>query len=122
MSRIIPASGIIMWNKVKADPKKWKRPPFPPVGKVEITACARPVPICIEWDTAKETLTIDGKSVRVLFDRGWAFKVRREGIYTAHHTDGLMYDLLSECVNNGPLDTMYYNMLTKAKKICTKAA
>ena len=122
MSRMIPASGIIMWNRVKSDPKTFTRPPFPSVGTVEITACCRPVPMCIGWDTAKETLTIDGKTVKVLFDRGWAFKVRREGIYTAYHTDGLVYDLLSECVNNGPLDTMYYNMLAKAKKICTKAA
>lgn len=120
-------SSKAMWERVKRDPKTDEYPPFPRQGEVEVTAICRHNPIHLTWDCDTSILTIDGKPVRIMHDNGWCYKVRREGIYTSGtfylpDLEGLMYCILEECVTCGPLDSSYYDMLLKAKKICTRAA
>ena len=115
-------SSKALWERVKSNPETHTRPPFPVSGHVEVAAMCRHTPIHLTWNCEKDILVIDGKPVTILYDGGWAFKVRREGIYTNGHTEGLVYDILWECADDGPLDTMYYDMLKKAEKICTRAA
>lgn len=110
------------WNEVKSDPKTYKRPPFPKTGEVDITACGCSTPIRLEWNCESDVIIIDGKAVKVLYLGGWSFKVCRAGIYTDEHTAGLVYSILDECATHGPLDTMYYRMLTRAKQTCQRVA
>lgn len=111
-----------MWDRVKRYPKTYEYPPFPRHGDVEVTAICRHNPIHLTWDCDTSILTIDGKPVRVMHEGGWCYKVRREGIYTSPDLAWLMYSILQECVTFGPLDSAYYDMLLKAKKICTRAS
>lgn len=120
-------SSKAMWERVKRDPKTYEYPPFPKQGEVEVTAICRHNPIRLTWDCNTSILTIDGKPVRIMHEGGWCYKVRREGIYTSGlfslpDLAGLMYNILEECVTCGPLDSSYYDMLLRAKKICTRAA
>ena len=111
-----------LWEKVRRDARTLKLPDFPTKGEVEIAAMCRHTPIKVEWNCNDETITIDGKPVKLIYMGGWAFKVCRDGIYTMFNTGEFVYQLLSECADDGPLDTMYYDMLLKAKKICARAA
>ena len=111
-----------LWEKVRRDARTLKLPDFPKKGSVEVAAMCRHTPIKVEWNCDDETITIDGKPVKIIYTGGWAFKVCREGIYTMFNTGEFVYQLLSECADDGPLDTMYYDMLKKAAKICTRAA
>lgn len=117
-----PKSAIDMWERVKADPKTYKHPPFPKTGEVEVTAICRHTPIKVEWDCDAQTITIDGKAVKILFDREWAYKVRRNGIYTMYTTGEFVYQILWECVGEGALDSLFYDMLLRAKEKCAVAA
>lgn len=114
-------SSKAIWEKVRRDARTLKLPDFPKKGSVEVAAMCRHTPIKVEWNCNDETITIDGKPVKIIYMGGWAFKVRREGIYTTFDTGEFVYQLLSECADDGPLDTMYYDMLKKAEKICTRA-
>lgn len=115
-------SSKTMWERVKRDPKTHEYPPFPKQGEVEVTAICRHNPIHLTWDCNTSILTIDSKPVRIMYEREWHYKVRREGIYTSADLAWLMYCILQECVTCGPLDSSYYDMLLRAKKICTRAA
>ena len=121
MSRITESSKA-MWERVKADPKTHERPPFPTTGEVEITALCRHTPLRLGWNCESRIIIVEGKPIRVMFESGWAYKVRREGIYSCRDVAWLIYDILSECADeHGAMDTMYYDMLANAAKKCKRA-
>ena len=121
MAKWTTESSKTMWERVRRDARTLKLPDFPTKGSVEVTAMCRHTPIKVSWDCEAETITIEGKPVRVIYEGGWAFQVRRDGIHTMRRTAGLMYDILSECADDGPMDTMYYDMLMKADEVCARA-
>ena len=122
MSRITESSKA-MWERVKRDPITHERPPFPTTGEVEITALCRHTPLRLGWNCESSIIIVEGKPIKVMFERGWAYKVRREGIYSCHDVGDLVYDILRECTDRyAAMDTMYFSMLAKAAKVCKRAA
>ena len=122
MGSMITKSSMAMWERVKADPITHERPPFPTTGEVEITALARCTPLRIGWNCESNIIIVEGKPIKVLFESGWAYKVRREGIYTCYDVGELVYDILRECTDRyAAMDSMYYDMLVKAEKVCKRA-
>lgn len=119
----ITESSKAMWERVKADPITHEHPPFPTTGEVEITACCRDTPLRLGWNCESNIIIVEGKPIKVMFDSGWAYKVRREGIYSCYDVGWLIYDILRECTDRyAAMDTMYYSMLAKAAKVCKRAA
>ena len=114
------ATSKALWERIKRDPQTHEKPPFPQKGEVDVVAMCRHTPIQLTWNCENETIVINGKPVKVLYDGAWAFKVCREGIYTNGRTADLVYDIVMECAEDGALDTMYYDMLKRAEKICKR--
>ena len=115
-------SSKAMWERIKSDPVTFKTPPLPKQGEIDITAICRHTPIRIGWNCEANLIFIDGKPVRVLHESGWAYKVRRHGIYTTYGVEGLIRDIVKECADDGAMDSMYYDMLKKAKELCIEGA
>ena len=116
-------SMVEMWNKVKPD-KDFNCPPFPDTGSMEYVGGLPDyrVPLKLKWDLSRNSLSIDEKPIRIIYNTEYAYKVTRQGLECSG-LDRFLYFLLMDSVGgNCGLENFYYVALKKAQKVCKRAA
>lgn len=91
------------------------------LNNVAVEAEKKGVSLVIEHDeTNEDTIFINGKPIRVIYDPEWSYSVKREGILTNSINAAKFYDVLKRQSESDIWNQSYFLMLANAFKKCKR--